>query len=111
MSFYNFTKRTTTETNRTVAKDKTFSVKLLGEVESTINWNTASDLGNLRANFTSTLNVSATSNVPNAVLIYSLESGKLSGLTRFIDGQLQGKVNQSRESTNLDLQLLTKQQQ
>ena len=53
MSFYNFTKRTTTETNRTVAKDKTFSVKLLGEVESTINWNTASDLGNLRANFTS----------------------------------------------------------
>ena len=82
MSFYNFTKRTTTETNRTVAKDKTFSVKLLGEVESTINWNTASDPGNLRANFI-TLNVSATSNVPNAVLIYSLESGKLPGLTSY----------------------------
>ena len=109
MSFYNFTKRTTTETNRTVAKDKTFSVKLLGEVESTINWNTASDLGNLRANFTSTLNVSATSNVPNAVLIYSLESGKLPpGLTLAIDGQLQGKVNQFGEPNKPGLTTIDK---
>tara|TARA_B100000085_G_scaffold254326_1_gene253379 strand:- start:446 stop:4357 length:3912 start_codon:yes stop_codon:yes gene_type:complete len=95
MSFYNFTKRTTSETNRTVAKDKTFSVKLLGEVESTINWNTDSALGNLRANFVSTLSVSASSNVPNAVLIYTLDSGRLPpGITLGIDGQLQGKIRQ-----------------
>jgi len=95
MSFYNFNRRTTTEKNQTVAKDKTFTVKLLGEVESTINWNTPSDLGNLRANFVSTLSVSATSTVPNAVLVYTLDSGTIpNGITLGINGQLQGKVRQ-----------------
>lgn len=95
MSFYNFKKRTTSETNQIVAKDKTFTVKLLGEVESTITWNTPSALGNLRANFVSTLSVNATSTVPNAVLIYTLSSGKLpNGITLGIDGQLQGKIRQ-----------------
>ena len=95
MSFYNFTKRTTTEQNQTVAKDKTFSLKLLGEIESAISWNTPSDLGNLRANFQSTLSVSATSTVPNAILVYTLDSGTIpNGITLGINGQLQGKVRQ-----------------
>lgn len=95
MSFYSFDKRTTSSVNPTVAKDKEFTVKLLGEIESAITWNTASTLGNLRANFVSTLNVSATSSVPNAVVLYTLDSGKLPpGLTLAIDGQLQGKINQ-----------------
>ena len=95
MSFYNFNRRTTSEKNQTVAKDKTFTVKLLGEVESTINWNTPSDLGNLRANFVSTLSVSATSTVPNAVLVYTLDSGTIpNGITLGINGQLQGKIRQ-----------------
>ena len=98
MSFYSFDKRTTSSVNPTVAKDKEFTVKLLGEIESAITWNTASTLGNLRANFVSTLNVSATSSVPNAVVLYTLDSGKLPpGLTLAIDGQLQGKVNQFGE--------------
>ena len=98
MSFYSFEKRTTTLTNPTVAKNKEFTLKLLGEIESAITWNTASTLGNLRANFVSTLNVSATSSVPNAVVLYTLDSGKLPpGLTLAIDGQLQGKVNQFGE--------------
>ena len=98
MSFYSFTKRTTSLFNPTVAKDKEFTVKLLGEVESAITWNTLATLGNLRANFVSTLNVSATSSVPNAVVLYTLDSGKLPpGLTLAIDGQLQGKVNQFGE--------------
>lgn len=98
MSFYSFSKRITSLENPTVAKDKEFSVKLLGEVESAISWNTASALGNLRANFVSTLNVSATSNVPNAVVLYTLDSGKLPpGLSLAIDGQLQGKINQFGE--------------
>ena len=63
-----------------------------------LQWNTPSALGNLRANFVSTLNVSATSNVPNAVVLYTLESGRLPpGLSLAIDGQLQGKVNQFGE--------------
>ncbi len=98
MSFYDYQKRVTSEINPTVAKDKTFTVKLLGEVESAINWNTETDLGNIRANFVSTLSVNATSNVPNAVVLYSLDSGKLPpGITLSIDGQLQGKVRQFGE--------------
>ena len=95
MSFYNFTKRTTTEQNQTVAKDKTFTLKLLGDIESAITWNTPSDLGNLRANFVSTLSVSATSTVPNAILVYTLDSGTIpNGITLGINGQLQGKIRQ-----------------
>ena len=98
MSFYSFTKRTTSLFNPTVAKDKEFTVKLLGEVESAITWNTSAALGNLRANFVSTLNVSATSSVPNAVVLYTLDSGKLPpGLSLAIDGQLQGKIKQFGE--------------
>ena len=95
ISFYDYTKRITSTINPTVAKDKTFTVKLLGEVESAITWNTEADLGNIRANFTSTLSVSATSNVPNAIVLYSLDSGRLPpGISLAIDGQLQGKIRQ-----------------
>lgn len=98
MSFYNYEEMITSETNPTVAKDKTFTLKLLGEVESAITWNTDSDLGNIRANFTSTLRVNASSNVPNAVVLYSLDSGRLPpGINLAIDGQLQGKVRQFGE--------------
>ncbi len=98
MSFYDYDERITSETNQVISKDKTFTVKLLGEVESVITWNTASDLGNLRANFISTLSVNATSTVPNAILVYSLDSGRLPpGITLAIDGQLQGKVRQFGE--------------
>lgn len=98
MSFYNFEEKITSETNPTVAKDKTFTLKLLGEVESAITWNTESNLGNIRANFTSTLRVNASSNVPNAVVLYTLDSGRLPpGITLAIDGQLQGKVRQFGE--------------
>ncbi len=109
MSFYSFDKRTTSSVNPTVAKDKEFTVKLLGEIESAITWNTIASLGNLRANFVSTLNVSATSNVPNAVVLYTLDSGKLPpGLSLAIDGQLQGKVNQFGEPGNPGLTTIDK---
>jgi hypothetical protein len=95
MSFYDYSKRITETTNPTVGKDKEFKVKLLGEIESAITWNTSKELGNIRANFTSTLSVSATSNVPNAIVLYSLDSGRLPpGITLAIDGQLQGKIRQ-----------------
>tara|TARA_B100000035_G_scaffold301674_1_gene298492 strand:+ start:1614 stop:4568 length:2955 start_codon:yes stop_codon:yes gene_type:complete len=109
MSFYNYDKRRTSFVNPTVAKDKQFSIKLLGEIESAITWNTPSALGNLRANFVSTLNVSATSNVPNAVVLYTLESGRLPpGLSLAIDGQLQGKVNQFGEPNKPGLTTIDK---
>ena len=109
MSFYSFQKRTTILSNPTVAKNKEFTLKLLGEVESAITWNTASALGNLRANFVSTLNVSATSSVPNAVVLYTLDSGRLPpGLELAIDGQLQGKVNQFGEPNKPGLTTIDK---
>lgn len=75
-------------------KSKTFTVKILGEVDSTINWNTASNLGAISANYISTLSVSATTTVPNARLLYTLESGSLPpGLKLSYDGEIIGKVN------------------
>ena len=47
------------------------------------------------SNFVSTLSVSATSTVPNAVLVYTLDSGTIpNGITLGINGQLQGKIRQ-----------------
>ena len=74
---------------------KQFTVKMLGEVDSTIAWITPADLGTLRANFTSTLAVSASTTVPNGKLFYSLSSGKLPpGLRLSPDGEIIGKINQ-----------------
>lgn len=76
-------------------KKKTFTVKLLGEVDSTIKWLTAPSLGTLRANFISTLSVVAETTVPNANLYYTLVNGKLPpGLNLSIDGEIVGKINQ-----------------
>lgn len=93
--------------------DKTFVVRLLGEVDSTIQWNTPADLGNFSANYISTLAVNATTTVPNATMLYSLKSGTLPpGLTLALDGEIIGKVN-SFGSVNkpgltvFDSQLLT----
>ena len=75
-------------------KDKTFTVSLLGEVESVITWNTASDIGTISSNYISTLSVSATTSVPKARLLYTLVSGSLPpGIDLSYDGELIGKIN------------------
>ena len=85
----------TEETNATATSTKTFTVRMLGEVDSTIQWLTPSDLGTLRANFVSTLAVQAQTTVPNGRLIYTVIDGKLPpGLTLALDGEIVGKVNQ-----------------
>lgn len=95
---YKFTVRATRfgSNNETLAiKDKTFSVKILGEVDSVITWNTNNNLGSINANFISTLSVKATTTVPNAVLRYVLTAGALpNGLTLALDGEILGKVRQ-----------------
>lgn len=74
---------------------RTFTLDIIGEIDSTIRFVTDGDLGTLAANFISTVNVEAFTNIPGAVLSYSLVSGTLPyGLTLFNDGTLQGKVNQ-----------------
>jgi hypothetical protein len=95
---YKFTVRATRfgANNESLAiKDKTFVVKILGEVDSVITWNTNNDLGSINANFISTLSVTAATTVPNAVLRYVLTAGALpNGLTLALDGEILGKVRQ-----------------
>lgn len=80
--------------------EKTFNVKILGEVESTINWISPSDLGEIQANFLSTLAIKATTTVPDSKLIYTLIDGQLpNGLTLAYDGQIIGKARQFSSGT------------
>jgi len=74
---------------------RTFTVDVIGEIDSVIRFTTTGDLGFINANFISNLSVNAVTNVKGAVLSYSLKSGKLPpGLKLINDGTIQGKVNQ-----------------
>jgi len=74
-------------------KAKTFTVKLLGEIDSTIQWITPANLGDISANYISTLSVSAQTTVPNARLLYSVVNGTLPpGLSLSFDGEIIGKI-------------------
>lgn len=104
---YKFTIRATryvANQQETAYKDKTFTIKLLGEIDSFISWDTDPDLGLINSNYISTLLVSATTNVPNANLLYSFVSGKLPpGLTLNYDGEIIGKINSFGNDEKLGL--------
>ena len=88
----------------TTFKDKTFTLTILGDVDSTLTWNTPTDLGSISSNYVSTLSVNATTNVPNGVLLYTLESGTLPpGLQLSLTGALQGKINSFGSAGSLGL--------
>ena len=98
------------DTEEAVSK-KTFVIKLLGEVESTIAWITPNNLGSFSANYISTLNVRATTTVPNANLIYTQSSGVLPpGVTLSLTGELIGKVNSFGTDTQAGLTVFDSQQ-
>lgn len=74
---------------------RTFTLRIVGEVDSVITWNTDPDLGSINANFVSTLSVSATTTVPNAIVLYTVTGGRLPpGLSLDLSGEIVGKVNQ-----------------
>ena len=82
-------------TTGTTSVSKTFEIDIIGEIESAIQWVTDSDLGTIKPNQPSTLNVSATSIVYGGNVFYELESGKLPpGLQFLSNGLIQGKVQQ-----------------
>ena len=82
-------------------KRKTFTVKILGEVESTIKWQTTENLGSIKANFVSTFFVEALTSVTDSSLLYTLSSGRLPpGLTLNFDGEIVGKVVQFATPTS-----------
>lgn len=87
---------------------RTFTLDILGEVDSVIKFITPGNLGTISANFISGLQIVATTTVANAVLNYSLVSGGLPpGLSLVNDGTIQGKVNQFSSNVNVNDGLIT----
>ena len=87
------------EDTNSAFKDKTFTVKLLGEVDSRIVWNSESELGTINANLISTFNINATTSISSAVVRYFKTDGRLPpGLELALDGEIFGKVQQFGEN-------------
>lgn len=83
---------------------RTFTVQLIGEIDSVITWNTPASLGTINANFISTLSISATSTIPDANVLYRITGGFLPpGLLLNLDGEIVGKVNQYATATTFGL--------
>ncbi len=81
-----------TETYKT---SKTFTLSVLGEVESTISWLTPSELPDIVAGRMSTVAVKATTTLVDSKLKYNLVSGSLPpGIVLKQDGELSGSVRQ-----------------
>jgi len=88
------TRFTPDQIDENVSTSKTFTLRLLGEINSETTWITESDLGTINTNIISVLRVEAETNVPNSRVLYSLESGRLPpGLQLSFDGEIVGKVN------------------
>lgn len=87
------------EDTNSAFKDKTFTIRLLGEVDSRIVWTSPAQLGSINANLTSTFSVDATTSVEDAVIRYTKASGRLPpGLELALDGEIFGKVQQFGEN-------------
>jgi len=74
---------------------KTFTVKILGEIDSNMTWVTPAYLGILDVNLISNLKIQASSSLANNKIRYTLISGQLPpGLTLDSGGEIIGKINQ-----------------
>jgi hypothetical protein len=77
------------------AADKTFTVEIIGEIESAVNWITGSNLGTIKPNQPSTLYIEAETLLYGGRIGYEFISGKLPpGLTFLPTGIIEGKVKQ-----------------
>ena len=94
---YRFTVTATRLSDRTetASSQRTFTVQVLGEVESVMSWVSNPDLGIIEANLISNLSVVASSTVTDSVILYVKTEGELPpGLTLALDGEIVGKVSQ-----------------
>lgn len=74
-------------------KSKTFTIKIIGEVESAVEWNTQSSLGAIPVNQISTIKLRAANLISESLLLYELESGMLPpGLHLQSNGDIVGTV-------------------
>jgi len=86
------------------SKAKTFEIKILGEIDSSIKWLTDADLGSINANFTSTLRVQAETTVPDTAMVYRIIDGKLpNGMRLNYAGEIIGAANQYPQDSILGL--------
>ena len=98
---YKFTVSATRLSDRseTATSKRTFTVQVLGEVESVMGWVSGSNLGEIEANLISNLSVVASTTITNSVILYVKTSGELPpGLTLALDGEIVGKVTQFGDS-------------
>jgi len=105
---YNFTITATRfgDKQDSATASRTFTIGIIGEIDSVITWLTDANLGNINANFISNLSVSASSTIPDAIVSYTLTNGALPpGLTLNYDGEIIGKVNQFYNATTGSLGL------
>lgn len=97
---YTFTIKATRygQGTETSSSRRMFTVDILGEVESFINWETNSALGSIDVGYPSILFVKAITTYSNAPIFYTIEKGNLPpGVNLNLDGEIVGSVNQLRE--------------
>ena len=74
---------------------KTFTIRLIGEIDSSIKWLTDANLGTLQANKICNLRIEAETTVPDTRMLYYIKAGKLPfGLSLGLDGEILGKARQ-----------------
>lgn len=79
--------------------EKTFTIDILGEVDSTIRWLTPNNLDRVPSNYISTLFVQAETTVPRSFLTYILKAGSLPpGLELGFNGAIIGRIDNSEIS-------------
>lgn len=84
--------------------DRTFSIDIIGEIDSAVEWITENNLGTIKPNQPSKLAVEAKSLLYGGRLSYKLISGSLPpGLEFLSNGLIQGKVIQFSDSDQLGL--------
>jgi len=84
--------------------DKTFTVEVIGEIESGVTWISKNDLGILKPNRPSKIAVEAESQLYGGRVVYEIVSGELPpGLSFLPNGFVVGKVRQFSDSVGLGL--------
>lgn len=83
---------------------KTFTIKVIGEIDSTVKWITPASLGSIPANYISNLKVEAQTTVPDTRMFYTIQSGKLPfGMELSPDGEILGNAQQFGTPSKLGL--------
>jgi len=86
------------------SKSKTFEIKIIGEIDTSIQWITDPNLGKINANFPSTIKVEAEADIPDTTLIYKIVKGRLPAGMRFsVTGEIIGAANQFADEDTLGL--------